>query len=46
MNRLTLAILLGTAAATAVAWRLGGPLGTGVLAGFTAAAVFTALGIA
>jgi len=44
MLRLSLATLLGLAAAALVAWRLGGTAGTGVLAGFTLGAGMSGLG--
>jgi uncharacterized membrane protein YcjF (UPF0283 family) len=44
MNRLTLVALLGLIAASAVAWRLGGTLGAGVLSGYAAGAAMSGLG--
>ena len=43
---LTFGTLAGLAAACAVAWRLGGAEGTGVLAGYLTAACLSALGVA
>jgi hypothetical protein len=45
MTRLTIAALLGLAAAGALAWSLGGALGAGVLAGYAAGAGITGLGV-
>lgn len=45
MTRLILAMFLGTVAAAAVAWRLGGALGAGVLAGFLLGAGMSGLGV-
>lgn len=44
MTRLTLATLVGLALASAVAWRLGGALGKGVMAGYLLGASLAVLG--
>ena len=45
MIRLTIATLVGAIAAAVVAWRLGGSLGGGVLAGFLLGAGMSGLGV-
>ena len=45
MTRLTLACTVGAVAAAVVAWRLGGTLGTGVLAGYLLGAGVSGLGV-
>lgn len=45
MTRLSIACLAALAVAAVVAWRLGGTLGTGVLAGFALGAGFSGLGM-
>lgn len=45
MTRLSVAILLGLTAAVSVAWRYGGALGAGVLAGYLLGAALALLGV-